>query len=153
MRSEEAHCGLARGEWSAEQIALVLVAAQPLQGLELSARLHSLGSYLQLEAVRHGNHGVDDGGDVGTGGAAAEHVTAGSKPIVTVPATPLTRPAAPVLPPLPPIPDEVAPSLPSATSPDLAPALAASGIPSRALDAYKRDARLVDAADPGCGID
>jgi hypothetical protein len=90
---------------------------------------------------------------VGTGGAAAEHVTAGSKPIVTVPATPLTRPSAPVLPPLPPIPDEVAPSLPSATSPDLAPALAASGIPSRALDAYKRGATLVDAADPACGID
>ena len=67
VRSEEAHCGLARGEWSAEQIALVLVAAQPLQGLELSARLHSLGSYLQLEAVRHGNHGVDDGGVLGVG--------------------------------------------------------------------------------------
>jgi hypothetical protein len=90
---------------------------------------------------------------LGTGGAAADDVAARSRPLVTVPAAPLTRPGAPVLPPLPPIPDAVAPSLPSPPGPDLAPALAASGIPSRALEAYKRGATLVDAADPACGID
>lgn len=89
-----------------------------------------------------------------TGGAAAEDAAAQSKPVVTVPAAPLTRPGAPVLPPLPPIPGEVASSLPStAPSPDVAPAVAAAGIPTRALEAYKRAATLVDAADPACGID
>jgi hypothetical protein len=89
-----------------------------------------------------------------TGGAAAEDAAADSKPVVTVPAAPLTRPGAPVLPPLPPIPGEVASSLPSAApSPGVAPAVAAAGIPARALEAYKRAATLVDAADPACGID
>jgi hypothetical protein len=89
-----------------------------------------------------------------TGGAAAEDVTAGSeKPVVTVPATPLTQPDAPSLPPLPPVPGDVAETLPSTPGADIAPALAASGIPSRALDAYKRGTTLVDAADPACGID
>ncbi len=89
-----------------------------------------------------------------TGGAAAEDAAAQSKPVVTVPATPLTRPGAPVLPPLPPIPGEVASSLPAtAPSPEIAPAVAAAGIPTRALEAYKRAATLVDAADPACGID
>jgi hypothetical protein len=92
---------------------------------------------------------------VSTGGASAEDVsTAQSKPVITVPAAPLTRPAAPVLPPLPPIPGEVASSLPSAApAPGVAPAVAAAGIPQRALDAYQRAASLVAAADPGCGID
>jgi hypothetical protein len=88
-----------------------------------------------------------------TGGAAAEDVAAGSKPVVTVPATPLTRPDAPSLPPLPPVPGDVAETLPASPGADIAPALAASGIPSRALDAYKRGSTLVDAADPACGID
>ncbi|TQJ48361.1 lytic transglycosylase domain-containing protein [Phycicoccus sp. SLBN-51] len=92
---------------------------------------------------------------VSTGGASAEDVsTAQAKPVITVPAAPLTRPAAPVLPPLPPIPGEVASSLPSAApAPGVAPAVAAAGIPQRALDAYQRAATLVAAADPGCGID
>ena len=92
---------------------------------------------------------------VSTGGASAEDVsTAQSKPVITVPAAPLIRPAAPVLPPLPPIPGEVASSLPSAApAPGVAPAVAAAGIPQRALDAYQRAATLVAAADPGCGID
>lgn len=92
---------------------------------------------------------------VSTGGASAEDVsTAQAKPVITVPAAPLTRPAAPVLPPLPPIPGEVASSLPSAAPvPSVAPAVAAAGIPQRALDAYHRAAALVAAADPGCGID
>lgn len=90
---------------------------------------------------------------VGTGGAAAEDAAA-SKPVVTVPAAPLTRPESPALPPLPPIPDALASSLPStAPSPGVAPAVAAAGIPARALEAYRRAATLVDAADPACGID
>ena len=92
---------------------------------------------------------------VSTGGASAEDVaTARTKPVITVPAAPLTRPAAPVLPPLPPIPGEVASSLPSAAPvPSVEPAVAAAGIPQRALAAYQRAATLVSAADPGCGID
>jgi hypothetical protein len=92
---------------------------------------------------------------VSTGGASAEDVsTAQTKPVITVPAAPITRPGAPTLPPLPPIPGEVASSLPSAApAASVAPAVAAAGIPQRALDAYQRAARLVAAADPGCGID
>ena len=92
---------------------------------------------------------------VSTGGASAEDVSASqTKPVITVPAAPVTRPAAPVLPPLPPIPGEVASSLPTpAPAPSVAPAVAAAGVPQRALDAYHRAAALVAAADPGCGID
>ncbi len=70
-----------------------------------------------------------------------------------MPAAPLTRPAAPVLPALPPIPEAEAQSLPAAYSAGAVPAATANGIPSRALEAYKRGAALVDAADPACGID
>lgn len=92
---------------------------------------------------------------VSTGGASAEDVsTSQAKPVITVPAAPLTRPAAPVLPPLPPIPGEVASTLPTpASAASVAPAVAAAGVPQRALDAYRRAAALVAAADPGCGID
>jgi membrane-bound lytic murein transglycosylase B len=89
-----------------------------------------------------------------TGGGAATAVAAESKPVVVVPAAPLTRPDAPVLPALPPIPEAEAPSLPAAyTTQTSVPAAAANGIPSRALEAYRRGAALVDAADPACGID
>ena len=92
---------------------------------------------------------------VSTGGASAEDVsTAQAKPVITVPAAPLTRPGAPTLPPLPPVPGEVASRLPSAApAPSGAPAVAAAGIPQRALDAYQRAAALVGAADPSCGLD
>jgi hypothetical protein len=88
-----------------------------------------------------------------TGGGATTAIAAESKPVVTVPAVPLTRPAAPVLPALPPIPEAEAQSLPAAYSAGAVPAATANGIPSRALEAYKRGAALVDAADPACGID
>ena len=89
-----------------------------------------------------------------TGGGAATAIAAESKPVVTVPAAPLTRPAAPVLPALPPIPEAEAQSLPAAyAARSSVPDAAGGGIPARALEAYKRGAALVDAADPACRID
>ena len=65
-----------------------------------------------------------------TGGGATTAIAAESKPVVTVPAAPLTRPAAPVLPALPPIPEAEAQSLPAAYSAGAVPAATANGIPS-----------------------
>ena len=90
-----------------------------------------------------------------TGGNPATHIVADSKPLVTVPSTPLAQPEAPTLPALPELP---APPEQSATSFAAGPAalpssMTANGIPALALAAYQRAASLVDAADPGCKID
>ncbi|HEV7171660.1 lytic transglycosylase domain-containing protein, partial [Pedococcus sp.] len=88
-------------------------------------------------------------------GTAATHRVADSRPVVTVPSTPISQPAEPSLPPLPDLP---APAEQSATplgqsAASLPTALTANGIPALALAAYQRAASLVDAADAGCHID
>jgi hypothetical protein len=89
-----------------------------------------------------------------TGGSPLTDVVADSRPLVTVPSTPLDHLDAPVLPPLPAPPEQApTPGYPG-YPPGSAPAsMMANGIPARALEAYQRAATLVDAADPGCRID
>lgn len=92
-----------------------------------------------------------------TGGHMSANVVADSRPLVTVPSTPLQQPGATVLPPLPAPPEQA--STPgyqggSGLGPGSLPAsMSANGIPARALEAYQRAATLVDAADPECRID
>jgi hypothetical protein len=89
-----------------------------------------------------------------TGGEPQRAIVAEAKPVVTVPAAPLTRDAAPSLPALPAPPAEVAASLPATYGAGPLPAsVSANGIPARALEAYRRGAALVAAADPECRID
>jgi hypothetical protein len=88
-----------------------------------------------------------------TGGHPATGVVADSRPLVTVPSAPL-RAEVPALPPLPQLP---APPEQQPTAPYEAGAVPASmsvdGIPAAALEAYRRGAQLVDAADPECKVD
>ena len=87
-----------------------------------------------------------------TGGGSATDVVAESKPLITVPQAPLQRLEAPVLPPLPALP---APAIELAAHRDApAPvALQTTGIPTQALEAYRRAAILVGQADSACRID
>lgn len=86
-----------------------------------------------------------------TGGRQAPLPVAQSQPQVSVPSSPVNRPGAPLLPALPPVPSELAETLPAAfagSSQD-----PASGVPIRALEAYRHAAAIVDAADPACQVD
>ena len=89
-----------------------------------------------------------------TGGNPATDIVADSSPLVTVPSTPLTRLDAPLLPSLPelPAPVEAGPT-PLYQSAGLPASMSANGIPAAALDAYRRAATIVDAADAECKID
>lgn len=86
---------------------------------------------------------------------ATTHRVADSKPVVTVPLTPIEQPAAPSLPALPelPAPGEQSATTLGGSAAALPAALTANGIPALALAAYQRAASLVDAADAGCHID
>ena len=89
-----------------------------------------------------------------TGGRqAAPLPVAQAHPQVSVPSSPVNRPGAPVLPALPPVPSELAETLPAAFSPAGSTQDPASGVPIRALEAYRHAAAIVDAADPGCQVD
>jgi hypothetical protein len=89
-----------------------------------------------------------------TGGTPSTDIVADSTPLVTVPDTALNRLDAPVLPPLPelPAPDEADPT-PLYQPAGLPASMSANGIPAAALDAYRRAATIVDAADTECKID
>jgi len=89
-----------------------------------------------------------------TGAHPETAIVADTAPLVTVPDAALRRLEAPSLPPLPelPAPDEQAPTQ-LAQPAALPAALSVSGIPAVALDAYRRAATVVDAADPQCRID
>ncbi|KRF28511.1 lytic murein transglycosylase [Phycicoccus sp. Soil802] len=89
-----------------------------------------------------------------TGGHPATDIVADSTPLVTVPDTALNRLDAPVLPSLPelPAPDEADPT-PLYQPAGLPSSMSANGIPAAALDAYRRAATIVDAADAECRID
>jgi hypothetical protein len=89
-----------------------------------------------------------------TGGNPSTDIVADSSPLVTVPDTALDRLDAPVLPSLPelPAPDEADPT-PLYQPAGLPSSMSANGIPAAALDAYRRAATIVDAADPECRID
>ena len=65
----------------------------------------------------------------------------------------MNRPGAPVLPALPPVPSELAETLPAAFAPAGSSQDPASGVPIRALEAYRHAAAIVDAADPACQVD
>ena len=93
-----------------------------------------------------------------TGGHPTTDVVSESKPLVTVPASPLSRIDAPVLPPLPelPAPPEQAPTSfdgSSAVPAGLPASMSTNGIPAAALAAYQRAATLVDHADAECRVD
>ena len=91
---------------------------------------------------------------VATGGVMSAHVVADSRPLVTVPSTPLDRPGAPVLPPLPAPPEQApTPGIEGLAPGSLPASMSASGIPARALEAYQRAATIVDSADTQCRID
>ena len=89
-----------------------------------------------------------------TGGNPSTDVVADSSPLVTVPDTALNRLDAPVLPSLPELP---APSEAEATPlyqpAGLPSSMSANGIPAAALDAYRRAATIVGAADAECRVD
>src|SRR5580765_60810 len=89
-----------------------------------------------------------------TGGNPSTDIVADSTPLVTVPDTALNRLDAPVLPSLPelPAPDEAAPT-PLYQPAGLPSSMTVNGIPAAALDAYRRAATIVDAADAQCRID
>jgi hypothetical protein len=89
-----------------------------------------------------------------TSGNPSTDIVADSSPLVTVPDTALDRLDAPVLPSLPelPAPDEADPT-PLYQPAGLPSSMSANGIPAAALDAYRRAATIVDAADPECRID
>jgi hypothetical protein len=76
-----------------------------------------------------------------------------ARPQVSVPSVPQNRPGAPVLPALPPVPSALAETRPAAFSLVSSPRDSPSGIPIRALEAYRHAAATVDAADPTCQID
>ena len=88
-----------------------------------------------------------------TGGAPLTDVVADSRPLVTVPPTPLQHLDVPELPPLPelPAPPEQQPT--PAYGGGVPASMSANGIPAAALEAYRRAAQLVDAADPECRVD
>ena len=88
-----------------------------------------------------------------TGGHPATGVVADSRPLVPVPPPPL-RPAPPPLPPLPhlPPPPEQQPTAPYEAG-EVPASMSVDGIPAAALEAYRRGAQLVDAADPECKVD
>jgi hypothetical protein len=89
-----------------------------------------------------------------TDGSPSTDIVADSSPLVTVPDTALNRLDAPVLPSLPelPAPDEADPT-PLYQPAGLPSSMSANGIPAAALDAYRRAATIVDAADAECRID
>ena len=89
-----------------------------------------------------------------TGGNPATDIVADSSPLVTVPDTALNRLEAPVLPSLPelPAPAEADPT-PLYQPAGLPSAMSANGIPAAALEAYRRAATIVGAADAECRID
>lgn len=89
-----------------------------------------------------------------TGGSPSTHIVADSSPLVTVPGTALDRLDAPVLPSLPelPAPAEAEPT-PLYQPAGLPSSMTVNGIPAAALDAYRRAATIVDAADAQCRID
>ncbi|SDP42448.1 Membrane-bound lytic murein transglycosylase B [Pedococcus dokdonensis] len=89
-----------------------------------------------------------------TGGNPATDIVADSAPLVTVPDTALQHLDAPELPSLPelPAPDEAEPT-PLYQGAGLPSSMSANGIPAAALDAYRRAATIVDAADAECRID
>ena len=89
-----------------------------------------------------------------TGGDAPTDTVADSRPLVRVPATPLQNLDVPALPPLPelPAPPEQQPT-PELGAGAVPASMSANGIPAAALEAYRRAAQLVDAADPGCHVD
>jgi hypothetical protein len=89
-----------------------------------------------------------------TGGDPSTDVVADSRPLVTVPSTPLQHLDVPELPPLPelPAPPEQLPT-PAYSAGAVPASMSANGIPAAALEAYRRAAQLVDAADPGCRVD
>lgn len=86
-----------------------------------------------------------------TGGHPATDIVADNTPVVTVPGEPLTGLDAPRLPELP-APPEAEPT-PLYQSAGLPASMSANGIPAAALDAYRRAATIVDAADAECRID
>jgi hypothetical protein len=86
-----------------------------------------------------------------TGGQPGTDIVAETKPLITVPQTPLQRLEAPVLPPLPALPAPPT-EIPARLSSTPA-ALQSAGIPALALDAYRRAATLVSQADSECRID
>ena len=86
-----------------------------------------------------------------TGGHPATDAVADNTPVVTVPSEPLSGLDAPALPELP-APPEAEPT-PFAQSAGLPSSMSANGIPAAALDAYRRAATIVDAADAECRID
>jgi hypothetical protein len=89
-----------------------------------------------------------------TGGSPSTDVVADSRPLVTVPPTPLQHLDVPELPPLPglPAPPEQLPT-PSYRADAVPSSMSANGIPAAALTAYQRASQLVDAADPECRVD
>ena len=89
-----------------------------------------------------------------TGGNPSTDIVADSSPLVTVPDTALNHLDAPVLPALPelPAPSEAEPT-PLYQPAGLPSSMSANGIPAAALDAYRRAATIVDAADAECKID
>jgi hypothetical protein len=89
-----------------------------------------------------------------TGGDPSTDVGADSRPLVTVPPTPLQHLDIPQLPPLPelPAPPEQLPT-PDYRAGAVPASMSANGIPAAALEAYRRAAQLVDAADPECRVD
>jgi len=89
-----------------------------------------------------------------TGGNPSTDVVADSSPLVTVPDTVVDHLDAPVLPSLPelPAPTEAQPT-PLYQGAGLPSSMSANGIPAAALDAYRRAATIVDAADAQCRID
>lgn len=89
-----------------------------------------------------------------TGGSPSTDIVADSTPLVTVPDTALEHLDAPVLPSLPelPAPSEAEPT-PLYQPAVLPSSMSANGIPAAALDAYRRAATIVDAADAECRID
>ncbi|WP_206665871.1 lytic transglycosylase domain-containing protein [Pedococcus bigeumensis] len=86
-----------------------------------------------------------------TGGSPATDVVAEATPLVTVPSAPLEYQEAQAIPPLP-APPEALPT-PEYQPAGLPSSMSANGIPAAALDAYRRAATIVDAADTECKID
>jgi membrane-bound lytic murein transglycosylase B len=86
-----------------------------------------------------------------TGGNPATDIVADTTPLVTVPSTPLEYQEAQAIPPLPAPPEALA--TPAYQPTGLPASMSANGIPAAALDAYRRAATIVDAADTECKID
>ena len=86
-----------------------------------------------------------------TGGSPATDIVADATPLVSVPSAPLEYQEAQAIPPLP-APPEALPT-PLYEPAGLPASMSANGIPAAALDAYRRAATIVDAADTECKID